>query len=472
MSALNESSQIFSSKSEIASTFENLKLSYQKNPYPSYKFRQDILNRIKKILIDNEQKLYQALSKDYGHRSEFDSLIADFLPSVLGIKYTKSQLRKWMKPVKRHAGLALFPSQIKVHYQPLGVVGVIVPWNFPLYLSLSPMVTAIAAGNRVMVKMSEFTPATYLCMKEIFSPLSDHIQFFNGEAEISSFFSTLAFDHLLFTGSTQVGKHVAAAAAQNLTPITLELGGKSPAIVHKDAYLKRAVEAILMGKTLNSGQICVAPDYVLVHKDVKDEFVQMFMAAYNESYSNSDQFPYTHLISDKHIQRMNDYLRDAENKGASIIHLEDSKNQRPYAPVLLLNVSNEMKVMQEEVFGSLLPILEYDDIDAALEFVNKRPRPLALYLMTENSQIKQRFLYESHSGGVCINDTLTHVAAEDAPFGGIGDSGMGHYHGVEGFRTFSKAKTVLTTPSWLPRNYLLLKNKAIAFKLFRFLFIR
>lgn len=460
---------------QLQSDFSILKNAYNSNPAPTYNQRIAVLNKLKQAILANEQEIYDALKRDYGYRSEFDTLMADILPSVAGINYAIKHLKKWMKPSKRHAGLMLAPSSVTVHYQPLGVVGVITPWNFPFYLALGPAVQALAAGNRVMIKMSEFTPNANAALRKIVESLSDHIQIVEGEAEVGAAFSALPFDHLIFTGSSAVGKLVAHAAANNLTPITLELGGKSPTIIDADIDINIAVDALIVGKSVNSGQICVAPDYVFVPKEREQEFTQAFIKRYSEYHiNNNSSNTQTHIVSERQYTRLMSFLEDAEQQGATVHpvkEIESDQGRRVY-PHLLTNLNPEMKVLQEEIFGSILPILSYNDIEEVITYINERPRPLALYIMSNNRQLINTFITRTHSGGVAVNDTALHVAADDAPFGGVGNSGMGQYHGHEGFLTFSKAKTVLRSSAWIPKNRFILKNRDFVFKTLRGLFLK
>ncbi|GAK87306.1 aldehyde dehydrogenase [Vibrio ponticus] len=348
------------------------------------------------------------------------------------------------------------PSKLEVVYQPLGVVGVIVPWNFPIFLSIGPIATAIAAGNRVMVKLSEHTPNTNQVLSQVFAELDNLVYVVEGEVEIAQCFSQLPFDHLLFTGSTKVGKLVAEQAARNLTPVTLELGGKSPVIIAPDADLKQAVDAILMGKAINAGQICVAPDYVLLPESKQQEFVDLYLNRFSQLFIETAK-PLTKVINQAQFDRLNSYLEDAKTRGAQIHTIDAQVPERVLLPHLVTNLTDSMAVMKEEIFGPILPVIGYRHIHQVFEYIENKPRPLALYLMSHDKGLISKVRTQTHSGGLCINDTLLHVSAKDAPFGGIGQAGMGHYHGVEGFRTFSKAKTVLTTPSWLPRSRLLLE---------------
>ena len=460
---------------QLQADFTELKQAYNDNPAPSYQARISVLKTLKQAILDNEQLVYDALKQDYGYRSVFDTLVADLLPSVAGINYAIKNLKKWMKPSKRHSGLMLLPSKVKVHYQPLGVVGVITPWNFPVFLSIGPAVQALAAGNRVMIKMSEFTPHANQALKQIVSGLSDHIKIIEGEAETGAAFSTLPFDHLIFTGSSTVGKLVAGAAAKNLTPITLELGGKSPTIIDDTIDMGIAVDALIVGKSVNSGQICVAPDYVFVHESREQDFIDTFIQRYREYHiDNSSSNSQTHIVSDRQHNRLLGFLEDAKAKGASlhpVKAIESDQGRRVY-PHLVSNMSEDMDIAKQEIFGSILPVMTYRHIEDVIAHINARPRPLALYIMSKNTQLINSLIHQTHSGGVAINDSAMHVAADDAPFGGVGNSGMGHYHGYEGFLTFSKAKTVLYSSSWLPKNRFILKNRDFMFSILRKFLLR
>ncbi|MCG8323974.1 MAG: coniferyl aldehyde dehydrogenase [Thiotrichales bacterium] len=461
--------------SQLKNNFDAMKVAYKNTPAPSYKERKAILLELKAALIANEQAIYDALKQDYGYRSEFDSLMADVLPSVMAINYSLKNLKRWMKPSRRHAGLMLAPSTVTVHYQPLGVVGVITPWNFPFFLALGPAIQALAAGNRVMIKMSEFTPHANKALRKVVKNISEHIVIVEGEADVGAEFSALPFDHLIFTGSTTVGKLVAKSAADNLTPITLEMGGKSPTIIDKDINMNVAVDAVIVGKALNSGQICVAPDYVFVPEAREREFLETFKKRYAELYlSGKNQNMQTHIVSDRQFERLQRLLDDARANGA-IIHpvkeYEKSDGRLVY-PHIITNVREEMGIMKEEIFGSVLPVMTYKNINDVVDYINAHPRPLALYIMSTDNMLIDKVLNNTHSGGVSINDTAMHVAADDAPFGGIGNSGMGHYHGHEGFLTFSKAKTVLQSKAWFPKNGFILKNRDFMFKVLRYTFLR
>ncbi|QTD33124.1 coniferyl aldehyde dehydrogenase [Pseudomonas fluorescens] len=431
---------------ELNRLFDAQRAAYAANPMPPAAQRQQWLKALRDLLSSERQALIEAISSDFSHRSADETLLAELMPSLHGINYASQHISQWMKPSRRKVGVAFQPASAKVVYQPLGVVGVIVPWNYPLFLAIGPLTGALAAGNRVMLKLSESTPATGLLLKELLARIfpEDLVCVVLGEADVGVAFSKMRFDHLLFTGSTSVGKHVMRAAAENLTPVTLELGGKSPAIVSHDVPLKDAAERIAFGKTLNAGQTCVAPDYVLVPEARIGGFVEAYRQAVRGFYPTlADNPDYTAIINERQLARLNSYLSDATSKGALLIPLFDQGQGRRMPHSLLLNVSDEMTVMQDEIFGPLLPIVPYQDLDQAFAYINQRPRPLALYYFGYDKREQKRVLSETHSGGVCLNDTLLHVAQDDMPFGGIGPSGMGHYHGHEGFLTFSKAKGVL-----------------------------
>ncbi|MBD2839483.1 coniferyl aldehyde dehydrogenase [Pseudomonas sp. JM0905a] len=431
--------------SQLEALFQRQREAFRANPMPSAEQRIQWLKSLRELLFTEQDALIAAISQDFSNRSADETRLAEIMPSLHGIHYSAKRLKKWMRPSRRGVGLAFQPASAKVVYQPLGVVGVIVPWNYPLFLAIGPLVGALAAGNRVMIKMSESTPATSQLVKDLLARIfpEDLVAVALGEAEVGVAFSRLPFDHLLFTGATSIGKHVMRAAAENLTPVTLELGGKSPAIVSADVPLADAAERIAFGKTLNAGQTCVAPDYVLVPEDRVDGFVEAYRQAVKGFYPQlTDNPDYTAIINERQLGRLKGYLADAEAKGARLVPLFPEAQGRRLPHTVVLNATDDMKLMQEEIFGPLLPVVPYRNIDDAFSYINDRPRPLALYYFGYGRSEQQRVLNETHSGGVCLNDTLLHVAQDDMPFGGVGPSGMGHYHGHEGFLTFSKAKGV------------------------------
>jgi len=429
--------------------FRAQKKSFRNNPYPSAKERINHLERLKPALLNNISMLTEAVNKDFGSRSYDETKLAEILTSLEGLKYYVKNMRKLMQPLKRKTGILHFPSVARVVYQPLGVVGVISPWNYPIFLAMGPLLGALAAGNRVIIKMSEYTPHTATAFKRIIAEAfcEDHVAIITGDADVGVAFSKLPFDHIIFTGSTSVGRHVMRAASENLTPVTLELGGKSPVIVSDHVSMSDVAERVAFGKCINAGQTCIAPDYLLCPTNRVDEFVTEFSACVSKMYPNMLNNPdFTSVINKRQNSRLKEYLDDAKDKGARIIEInpanENFEKTNKIPITMVLNVNDEMKIMQDEIFGPLLCIVPYDGLDKALEFVNDRPRPLALYYFDYNKSRCEKVLKESHSGGVCLNDTITHVSVDDMPFGGVGDSGMGSYHGPEGFKTFSHTKSV------------------------------
>ena len=436
---------------DLQSLLDKQRQAYAAHPFPPLAQRQQWLKSLRQLLSSEREVLIDAISQDFSHRSPDETLFAELMPCLHSIDYTLKHLKGWMKPSPRSVGMMFAPASAKVVYQPLGVIGIIVPWNYPLYLAIGPLIGALAAGNRVMLKLSEYTPATGRLLKDLLGRIfpEDMVAVVLGEADVAVAFSALAFDHLLFTGSTHVGKQVMRAAAENLTPVTLELGGKSPAIVSADVPLKDAAQRIAWGKTLNAGQTCIAPDYVLVPQDRVEGFIDAYRQAVHSFYPTLIDNPdYTAIINERQVARLERLQTDATLKGARLVPLYEQGQGRRMPHALVLEVSDDMQVMQDEIFGPLLPVVTYTHLDQALAYINARPRPLALYYFGYNKTEQQRVIQHTHSGGVSINETLLHVAIDDLPFGGVGHSGMGHYHGHEGFLTFSKAKGVLVKQRW------------------------
>jgi len=430
--------------------FARQRQAYDAAPMPSLDERRQQLSRLKALMIKHKEAIAQAVSDDFSARSADETLFADVMPCVQNINYTLKRLRRWMKPSSRHAGLHFLPARARVIYQPLGVVGIMVPFNYPVNLAVEPLIAALAAGNRAMIKMSEFTPRIATLLGEMLLEAfdEDRVAVVTGEVEIAVAFAKLPFDHLLFTGSIPVGKHVMRAAAENLTPVTLELGGKSPALIADDIPLADIMDRLCFAKSVNAGQTCVAPDYVLIPRAKLESFIDLYTATFRTMYptvnANSD---YTSVVNGRSYQRLQDWLKDAAEKGARIEKTSDEPiNDGTFRMPLHLvtQVTDDMKVMQEELFGPILPVVPYDTIEDALDFVKRRPRPLALYLFTYDRALQERVTTHTHAGSMCINDALIQVGVDDLPFGGIGPSGMGHYHGQEGFLTMSKAKSVLS----------------------------
>lgn len=410
--------------------------------------RLDKLKALKQAVLANQDQLIEAMSNDFGGRAHYDSLFGDVISTVNCLNYCLKNVKKWTKPEKRRAGLLLSPAKVRIEYQPLGVVGIMSPWNFPLMLSVGALSYAISAGNCAMLKLSEMTPETNRVIQSILSSVfkENEVAVVEGDARVASQFSSLPFNHLLFTGSTAVATKVMLAAAQNLTPVTLELGGKSPVIIDSAMNISEAVDRMIMGKCLNAGQICIAPDYVFVPKSKVDEFIKAYQSKLSSLYAQPNgSEDYTAVASDRHFQRFQQILADAEAKGAKVINAagDDFDTGRKMATKLVLNVNDSMLVMQEEIFGPILPIIPYEDLDEAISYINKGDQPLALYIMSFDQKFQRTILDQTASGGVGINEVVMHFAADDLPFGGVGQSGMGRYHGIEGFKTFSNARSIL-----------------------------
>lgn len=422
---------------------------YEKDPMPSARRRKDYLKRLADTLLDHRDRLAEAIDRDFGGRSRDETLMAEIFPSLEGIRHAARHLGRWMQPSKRSVGLIFQPARARVVYQPLGVVGIISPWNYPVYLTIGPLTAALAAGNRAMIKLSEFTPHTSDLMRQmlvgIFSP--DQVAVVTGEAAVAKAFTRLPFDHLLFTGSTAVGRQVMRTAADNLTPVTLELGGKSPAWVAPGYPMNTAADRIAFGKCFNAGQTCIAPDFLLCPEQGQDAFVAAFSAAVTRMYPRmADNPDYTAIVNRRQHERLTASLADARQKGARLVEINPAGEtlvDTGKMPVwLVLDPKASMIVMQEEIFGPILPIVTYRRISETIDFINARPRPLVLYLFDQNRRRIRQIINRTRSGGVCVNDTLSHVAQDNLPFGGIGQSGMGQYHGQAGFLTFSKARSV------------------------------
>ena len=433
--------------SQLEQLFAGQRAAFRSHSMPSAEQRLQWLKALGQMLSSEREALIKAISQDFSNRSADETLLAEIMPSLQNIHYASKNLKKWMKPSRRAVGLAFQPAAARVVYQPLGVVGVIVPWNYPLFLAMGPLIGALAAGNRAMLKMSESTPATSQLVKDLLAKIfpEDLVCVALGEAEVGAAFSKLPFDHLLFTGATSIGKHVMRAAAENLTPVTLELGGKSPVIISADVPLADAAERIAFGKTLNAGQTCVAPDYVLVPRQRVEGFVAAYSKVVTQFYPTLKDNPdYTAIINERQLQRLKGLLSDAENKGAKVINLHPEGQGRRLPQALLLNVTDEMQVMQDEIFGPILPVKSYNDAKDAVAYINAHPRPLGLYYFGDDASEKDFVLNNTTSGGVTVNDVIFHVAQEDLPFGGVGPSGMGAYHGRDGFLEFSHKKAIYT----------------------------
>lgn len=412
--------------------------------------RDEALEALAAALVRHADDFARVIAQDFGHRSAHETKLADLYPVVAGLRHARRHFRRWMRPRRRPIRMMFQPASGHVHDQPLGVVGIISPWNYPVQLALSPLVGALAAGNRIMIKPSELTPRTSALLARVIGEVFDEteVAVVQGGVDVAQAFARLPFDHLFFTGSTAVGRDVMKAAAENLVPVTLELGGKSPAIIAPDYPLQKAAERIAVGKLFNAGQTCIAPDYVLIPREQEAAFVAAFRDAVGRLYPRLAANPdYTAIVSERHYERLRGLIADAEGKGA-VLHAINPAGERldpaerKIAPVVLTRVPANAAAMQEEIFGPVLPVIPYDTLQEAIGFVNGRPHPLALYLFSRDRDIAKRVLEQTSSGGVAINETLLHCVQEELPFGGIGASGIGSYHGEAGFRTFSHARSV------------------------------
>lgn len=419
--------------------------------------RKDRIKRAMKLLEDHGEDFCKAMSADFGNRSHHQSMLTDIQGTITAGKNTLSNMDKWAKPSKRKVQfpLGLMGAKAEVRYEPKGVVGILSPWNFPVNLAFSPLMQIFAAGNRAMIKPSEFTERTSLLMAQLvpeyFTP--DECAVVIGGPEVAAAFSELPFDHLIFTGSTATGRRVMEAAAKNLVPVTLELGGKSPVIMGRSADFAKAGERIALGKMMNAGQICLAPDYMYVPDDKAEEAISCVTSAATAMYPTLlDNSDYASIVSDRHFERLQGLVEDARDKGAEVIEVNPAgenfkaANQRKMPLTILRGVDDDMSVMQEEIFGPVLPVKTYKAVGEAVDYINEHDRPLGLYYFGEDKAEQEQVLSRTISGGVTTNDVIFHVSMEDLPFGGIGPSGMGSYHAIEGFREFSHARAVYQQP--------------------------
>jgi coniferyl-aldehyde dehydrogenase len=449
------SNEVIQDMNRILELQKNLNI---KEGAPDINLRKDRLDRVIAMVSKYDKQIVSAVNQDFGNRDQVMSAATE-VASVIGpMEHAKKNLKKWMKTEKRKAAIAplgsalsLLGAKAEVRYQPKGVVGAISPWNFPMNLALAPLAGIISAGNRVMHKPSELTPATSDLLKQMIEEYFDEgeMAVFVGDAEVGAAFSGLAFDHLIFTGGTSIAKHVMKAASENLVPLTLELGGKSPVVVGKNAKIKETAQRVMQGKTMNAGQICLAPDYALVPEEKVEEFVQASVEATSEMYPEmKDNDDFTSIINQRHYDRIQSYLEDAKEKGADVVEINPSNedfSQQPHhkiPPTIVLNPSEDMKIMQEEIFGPVLPVKTYKDVTEPVDYINSKDRPLGLYYFGEDAKEKDYVLENTTSGGVTVNDVISHIQMEDLPFGGVGPSGMGSYHGYDGFKEFSHAKAV------------------------------
>lgn len=456
-----ESAQMTVTEEALATLLEVQRTAFSADRHPAAAVRRDRLQRIARIVTDHEAAIVAAIDADFGHRSSHETRLAELYFVVAEVRHALRSLHRWMKPRRVATPWHLLPASAFILREPLGVVGVISPWNYPVQLALAPVVAALAAGNRVMLKPSELTPKTSALLAAL---VAEHFQrdefaVVQGGAATGQAFAALPFDHLFFTGSTAVGRQVALAAAANLTPVTLELGGKSPAIFDVDADFDAAVPRLIVGKLLNAGQTCIAPDYALVPAHRIDTFVDAAQAAVRRLYPDTMANPdYTSIVDARHRARLSAMIDDAQRRGARIVSLAVSSGANGpatgrLAPTLVVGATDDMSIMHDEIFGPVLPVQTYTTPEEALAAVNRRPHPLALYWFGRDRARRDRVLRETRAGGVTVNDTLLHFAHEGLPFGGVGASGSGRYHGAFGFDTFSNQKPVFVqsrlAPTWL-----------------------
>lgn len=442
------------SPDDMAGSLNKQRAAQARDGAPDLAMRADRLDRAVAMLVNNRRALTDAVAADFGHRSKDTTDVADIAVSISALKHAKKNLGRWMKPERRGVEfpMGLLGGKARVEFQPKGVVGLIAPWNFPVGMVFTPLAGILAAGNRVMIKPSEFTEQTSALMQQMFAADFDpeEATVITGGPETGAAFTKLPFDHIIFTGAGSVARHIMRAAAENLVPLTLELGGKSPAILGASADMEKAAARIMAGKVMNAGQICLAPDYVLSPEDKVDDFVGASRAAVTTMFPDGlkDSDDYTSIVNQRHYDRLQSYLEDARAKGAELVELNPTSDDfsqqqhRKMAPTLVLNPSDDMDVMKDEIFGPILPVKSYRSIDDAITHVNENDRPLGLYYFGSDRAEEEQVLSSTTSGGVTINDVIFHNAQEDLPFGGIGPSGMGAYHGRDGFLEFSHKKAV------------------------------
>jgi coniferyl-aldehyde dehydrogenase len=456
MNAHVPNTKIIPAQSGLTDILARQRAAFLRDGPPTLATRQADLNKLKNAVRARLPEFGETLNADFQGRSAKETAILEGVALVQGINYLRRNLRQWMRPQKRHVEMHFLPGRSRVAYQPLGVVGIMSPWNFPVGLSLMPLATAIAAGNRAMIKPSELTPATSDLLARMLGEIfpEEQVAVVTGGSDIGAAFSGLPFDHLVFTGSTPVGKAVMKAASANLVPVTLELGGKSPVVIEKGFSLERAAASLAFGKLANGGQVCVAPDYALVPENDVEPFLAAYDAAVRARYPDGPvSADFTSVINERHYGRLSGLLDEARAKGARVIEVganPESARARPHtlAPTVVLGATGDMGILNEEIFGPILPIVPYRDIGDAIAHINAGPRPLALYYFGGNGEDRRKVLECTTSGNVTINDTLLHYAQDDLPFGGVGASGMGAYHGVEGFKSLSHAKGVFEQSRW------------------------
>jgi coniferyl-aldehyde dehydrogenase len=437
-------------ENEAERVFKIQREAYARHPYPSVDERREQLRALESVLLENRDAIAEAIHSDFGHRSAEESLMLELFTCVEGIRHTLKKLPRWARPQRRSVSLVFATGRNRVIPQPKGVVGIVSPWNYPLFLTVSPLTSALAAGNRAMIKMASASQTLCRLLHAKLATVlpEETVAILPGVR--ASDFSTLPFDHLLFTGSADAGRTVMRSAAENLTPVTLELGGKSPTILCDDFDVEEAASRILYAKFVNAGQTCLAPDYLFVPEAARERFVAAARRILPQRYPDPKDPSYTSIIDEKSYRRLRATLEDAEARGATLVPLvpgaafDDALRKIP--PHLVLDVDDDMTILREEIFGPLLPVKTYRDLDEVITYVNSKDRPLGFYVFTHDRAREEKLLYSTISGGVTINNCMLHVAQHDLPFGGVGASGMGHYHGHEGFLEFSKLRPVFTNP--------------------------
>ena len=449
----------FDDSHKMEAILAHQKAAFVRDGVPSARTRIERLDKSIDLLRTHREALCDAMSADFGHRSRDQSIFADIGASMDALKYAKKHLRKWMRSDRRSPEfpLGILGARAEVHYQPKGVVGIVAPWNFPVNMAFSPLAGVLAAGNRAMIKPSEFTEQTSKLMAQLISEYysEEEVAVVIGGPDVGAAFTSLPFDHIVFTGATSIARHVMRAAAGNLVPVTLELGGKSPVVIGESADIGKAAIRIMLGKTLNAGQICLAPDYVFVPQEKTAQFIAAARSAVEKMYPDGlrDSEDYTSVVNQRHFDRLQSYLEDAVTKGAEVIEINPSsedfaqQSHNKMAPHIVVGATEEMKVMQDEIFGPILPIKSYTETRETVDYINAHPRPLGLYYFGTDATERDYVLNNTTSGGVTVNDVFFHVAQEDLPFGGVGPSGMGSYHGRDGFNEFSHRKAVYTQVS-------------------------
>ncbi|SJM72850.1 coniferyl aldehyde dehydrogenase [Psychrobacter piechaudii] len=453
------SQSIITTKEQLTAQFEHMHKLSRKRPINLWTDREALLESLEAMLSENKQIFADSISQDFGHRSKDETNFAELFPSFHGISHAKKNGKSWMKTRRVPISTLYKPAHNEIQPQPLGLVGIMVPWNYPLFLAVGPMIDALTAGNRIMIKMSESAPLFAEAFAEAVSRhfSSDLVSVVIGEVDLAVAFSSLPFDHLLYTGSTNVGKQVMAAAAPNLTPVTLELGGKSPVVITDEVNLENAVNRVMMGKTLNAGQTCIAPDYVLINSSLHSRFVKLAKEWVEKHYPNiANNEDYTHIINDSQFKRVQGYLEQLPNEQVvPLTNVAANTETRLMPPVIVLNPDPESEVMQNELFAPILPLVHINGLRDAVEFVNSRPRPLALYVFGENNDDIDYVRNYTVSGGVAVNEVIMHVAQHELPFGGVGHSGIGAYHGKAGFERLSHMKPVFVQSKFNAMNIML-----------------